>query len=108
MFRSFKSELGLRPIFHAKEVRTEGHLFITVLAYQCVQLIRTELKQHGIDARWGCDRHLHRRRSYVPHLRRYGLAFHSRLGVDYKFLEGGGSSRYRLLEQPLEQHPSWP
>lgn len=52
VFRSFKSELGLRPIFHAKEVRTEGHLFITVLAYQCVQLIRTKLKKHGIDASW--------------------------------------------------------
>jgi transposase len=52
VFRSFKSELGLRPIFHIKEVRTEGHLFITVLAYQCVQLIRTELKKHGIDASW--------------------------------------------------------
>ena len=52
VFRSLKSELGLRPIFHAKEVRTEGHLFITVLAYQCVQLIRTELKQQGIDDSW--------------------------------------------------------
>ena len=58
MFRSFKSELGLRPIFHAKEVRTEGHLFITVLAYQCVQLIRTELKKHGIDASWASLRQI--------------------------------------------------
>jgi transposase len=32
VFRSFKSELGLRPIFHHKEVRADGHLFITVLA----------------------------------------------------------------------------
>ncbi|HUM08605.1 MAG TPA: hypothetical protein VLT37_06995, partial [Acidocella sp.] len=41
VFRSLKSELGLRPIYHSKEARTEGHLFITVLAYQCVQLLRT-------------------------------------------------------------------
>ena len=34
VFRSLKSELGLRPVFHQKEARTEGHLFITVLAYQ--------------------------------------------------------------------------
>ena len=48
VFRSLKSELGLRPIFHTTETRTEGHLFITVLAYQCVHLIRTELQKHGI------------------------------------------------------------
>jgi transposase len=47
VFRSFKSELGLRPVFHHKEGRTDGHLFITVLAYQCVQLIRTELKEQA-------------------------------------------------------------
>ena len=54
------------------------------------------------------DRHLQRRRSYAPHLRRYGLVFNSRLGVDYKFLEGGGCSLYRLLKQPVEKHPSCP
>lgn len=45
VFRSLKSELGLRPVFHSKEDRTEGHLFITVLAYQFVQAIRCKLKQ---------------------------------------------------------------
>lgn len=52
VFRSLKSELGLRPIFHAKEERSDGHLFISVLAYQCVQLIRHQLKAKGIDASW--------------------------------------------------------
>jgi transposase len=52
VFRSFKSELGLRPIFHHKEERAEGHLFITVLAYQFVQLIRRHLHAHGINDRW--------------------------------------------------------
>ena len=32
VFRSLKSELGLRPIYHHKTLRTEGHLFITKLA----------------------------------------------------------------------------
>ena len=31
VFRSLKSELGLRPIFHQKQHRSNGHLFITVL-----------------------------------------------------------------------------
>jgi transposase len=52
VFRSLKSELGLRPIYHSKEARTEGHLFITVLAYQCVQLLRTRLKAKGIHDSW--------------------------------------------------------
>jgi transposase len=48
VFRSLKSELGLRPIFHRRESRCEGHLFITVLAYQFVQIIRRRLAQAGI------------------------------------------------------------
>ena len=41
VFRSLKSELGLRPIYHRKPARADGHLFITVIAYQLVQVIRT-------------------------------------------------------------------
>lgn len=52
VFRTLKSELGLRPIFHQKDRRTEGHLFITVLAYQAVQAIRRKLKGYGIDKSW--------------------------------------------------------
>jgi len=52
VFRSLKSELGLRPVFHSKEERTDGHLFITVLAYQCVQAIRMNLKKAGITGSW--------------------------------------------------------
>lgn len=52
VFRSLKSELGLRPVFHSKEGRSDGHLFITVLAYQCVQVIRVNLKKAGINDSW--------------------------------------------------------
>lgn len=52
VFRSLKSELGLRPVYHAKEERGDSHLFITVLAYQCVQLVRRQLKSKGIDLGW--------------------------------------------------------
>jgi transposase len=47
VFRSFKSELGLRPIYHHTEARVDGHLFITVLAYQFVQIIRKRLARHS-------------------------------------------------------------
>lgn len=50
VFRCFKSDLGFRPIFHSKEERADSHLFITVLAYQLVQLIRRCLKESDINA----------------------------------------------------------
>ena len=52
VFRSLKGELGLRPVFHSKEDRSDGHLFITVLAYQCVQVVRRKLKAAGINDSW--------------------------------------------------------
>ena len=52
VFRSLKSELGLRPVYHQKEDRSDGHLFITVLAYQCVQFLRVKLKAAGIKDSW--------------------------------------------------------
>ena len=48
VFRSLKSELGLRPVYHHKEERVNGHIFITLLAYHLVQTLRTPLKEQGI------------------------------------------------------------
>jgi hypothetical protein len=52
VFRGLKSELGLRPVFHHNEKRTEGHLFITILAYQLVQAIRNKLQAAGETVSW--------------------------------------------------------
>lgn len=52
VFRSLKTDLGLRPVFHQVERRIEGHLFISVLAYHFVHSIRLQLKAHGIDDDW--------------------------------------------------------
>jgi len=52
VFRSLKSELGMRPVFHSTQNRVDGHLFITVLAYQCVQVLRTKLKAAQINDSW--------------------------------------------------------
>ena len=51
VFRSLKSELGLRPIFHSMQNRSDGHLFITVIAYQLVQIIH-RLAALGETASW--------------------------------------------------------
>jgi transposase len=52
VFRGLKSELGLRPVYHHKEERTEGHLFITVLACQLVQAVRRKLRDAGETMSW--------------------------------------------------------
>lgn len=51
-FRSLKSELGLRPIYHQKENRIDGHLFISTLAYHLLHTIRYQLKESGIGKSW--------------------------------------------------------
>ena len=51
-FRQLKSELGLHPIRHSTDARICAHLFITVLAYHAVHLIRTRLRDAGINLRW--------------------------------------------------------
>jgi transposase len=85
VFRCLKSELGLRPVFHYKENRADGHLFITVLAYQAVQVIRRILKEHGLNDRWSRLREIlsvqqrvtatfKRRDGHVVHVRKTTIA----------------------------------
>ena len=52
VFQSLESEPGMRPAYHHKEDRCDGHPFITVLAYQAVQVIRSKLGGHGIRESW--------------------------------------------------------
>jgi transposase len=51
-FRCMKSELGLRPIYHQKEFRCDGHIFITLLAYHLLHTIRFKLRQRGVRFCW--------------------------------------------------------
>jgi transposase len=57
-FRSLKTELGLRPVYHQKEERVTGHLFITLLAYHLVHTLRFQLKQQGIHLSWESIRNI--------------------------------------------------
>jgi len=52
VFRSLKTDLGLRPVFHQIDRRVEGHLFISVLAYHFVHTLRLKLKAGGIEESW--------------------------------------------------------
>jgi len=55
-FRCMKSELGLRPIYHKKEERGDGHIFITVLAYHILHFVRMKLRQNEIYLSWSTIR----------------------------------------------------
>ncbi len=46
-FKVLKTDLGLRPVFHQIARRTEGHLFISVLAYHLLNSIEVSLSQSG-------------------------------------------------------------
>jgi transposase len=52
VFRSLKTDLGMRPVFHQVDRRVEGHLFISVLAYHFVHMLRLRLKAQGVDDSW--------------------------------------------------------
>ena len=51
-FRSLKSELGLRPVWHRRKDRIRSHLFLGVLAFHAVHLLRRRLARSGIHASW--------------------------------------------------------
>ena len=51
-FRCLKSELGLRPVFHRKDSRQEGHLFVSVLAYHLIATVQRDLRGKGLSHRW--------------------------------------------------------
>jgi YD repeat-containing protein len=47
-FRCLKTDLDIRPVFHQKDINSEAHLFIGILAYQLVHAIR-ETEEKGFD-----------------------------------------------------------
>lgn len=51
-FRFMKSSLGLRPVYHQKEHRVDGHLWITILAYHLIQQCLYQLSNAGMHHQW--------------------------------------------------------
>ncbi len=51
-FRNLKSYLGLRPLYHQKETRVDGHIFISIQAYHLLHAIEYNLRQQGEHSRW--------------------------------------------------------
>ena len=57
-FKMLKRTLSLRPNFHQKEFRVDGHIFITVLAYHLLCWIHNRLATAGARRTWRTIRRL--------------------------------------------------
>ena len=51
-FRSLKSDLGVRPVFHQTADRTRAHLFVSVLAYFLLSHIEGRFRDAGDTRSW--------------------------------------------------------
>jgi hypothetical protein len=52
VFRTLKSDLQMRPVFHKKDENSMAHLHLAVLAYQMVNTVRYQLKAKNIHHSW--------------------------------------------------------
>jgi len=102
-FKSLKSVLGLRPNFHTREDRVDGHILITILAYHILRSIEYTLEQSGDTRSWPTIRQLLCTHAYttliiptvegpVLNVRKPGLAnaeqkiIYRKLNVEYRGL----------------------
>ncbi len=51
-FRTLKTDLDLRPIYHKSDTGAMAHLHLGMLAYWLVNTIRFKLKAHGMSSQW--------------------------------------------------------
>ena len=102
-FKDLKSYLGLRPNFHQKEERVDGHIFITILGYDLLHSIEYTLRQRGDHSRWTTIKRLLSTHNYstiqlpttngtVINVRKPGIPegvhmeVYKKLGIDYESL----------------------
>lgn len=57
-FRSMKTPLAERPIFHHLERRVETHIFLCLLAYHLLVAIETTLLRQGVHTSWATVREI--------------------------------------------------
>lgn len=51
-FRTLKTDLDLRPIYHKNDDATMAHLHLGILAYWLVNTVRYQLKHNGLNSCW--------------------------------------------------------
>lgn len=88
-FRSLKSQLGTRPIYHKNDSRIEAHLFISVFAYTILRSIEFELQKQHMNLSWDEVRKI--------------LSTHQRTTVEFR-AKDDYIHRIRLTSEPEECH----
>ena len=63
-FRDLKFFLGLRPNYHQKKHRVDGHIFITILAYHLLHSIEYTMRLVGERSRWATIKRILSTHSY--------------------------------------------
>ena len=87
-FRSLKSELGTRPVYHQKDDRIEAHLFISVLAYHILRSITFSLNKMDYHKSWSEIRNI--------------LKMHIRANIYYTDRDGN-NYKVRMTGKPEEE-----
>ena len=52
VFRTLKTDLNIRPVYHQKDAYIEPHIWLGIMAYQVVNYIRRTLKEKKINYSW--------------------------------------------------------
>ncbi len=104
-FRTLKSDLGLRPVYHHLEKRSDGHIFITILAYRLLRAIEFRLQHAGLHASWTTIKRVLSTHAYVS------LIIPGKNGNTYKIRKAGRPNPmqadiYRKLGVHLNSLPS--
>lgn len=102
-FAMLKGDLGLRPNYHQLEGRVDGHIFVTVLAYQLLRFITYSLEEKGDYRDWPTLRRVLQTHCYatvslptrggtIVHVRRPGMPeschqqIYEKFGINWKDL----------------------
>ena len=103
-FRDLKKELKIRPNNHQKEIRVDGHVNITILAYHLLRSIEYTLREENCCSSWATIKRVVSNHTYstivlpttsgtVIHLRKPGI------------LEPIHKKIYKMLKVKVEDLP---
>ena len=91
-FKSMKSHLGLRPLFHQKEKRCDAHMFISVIAYHILHIIEYRLRASEDYRHWGTIRDV--------------LSTHQRFTLSFRMTHKNGSIKQQFIRKNSKPEPN--
>ena len=96
-FRSMKTDLGTRPIFHQLARRTSAHLFISVLAYHLLISMEYRMRKKGLKDSWKTARE-----TLSTHQRQTVIMTNQESEIIHIRVTGTPESHHKKIYQALE------